>query len=209
MDSPEGSANNAINAEIDRRVNEAVNASIRPLQDQMMQLLIALNGHLSLDRATPTPLASSKENESFAIFLPKFEKELAEGGGGHWADAVRINYLKGALNSTLWDRLINADGDTLIAGVSWTKEPRRAAKSQCYRSNSSSSEDNIKPQKDNYKCYNCNKISYIAIWCPKLRRLGPKKVKKVEKAKRREESSDSNAIEELGSSEAEESLGKE
>lgn len=24
-----------------------------------------------------------KENESFAIFLPKFEKELAEGGGGH------------------------------------------------------------------------------------------------------------------------------
>ncbi|KAH9230663.1 hypothetical protein K456DRAFT_55702 [Colletotrichum gloeosporioides 23] len=139
-------------------VNKAVNASIHPLQDQITQLLTALNRHLSLDRATPTPLIN----------------------------AVRINYLKGALNSTLWDRLISR-----------------------YCSNSSSSEDNIKPQKDNYKCYNCNKISYIAIQCPKPRRSGPKKVKKVEKAKRREESSNSNAIEELGSSKAEESSGKE
>ncbi|KAK2732666.1 pol-like protein [Colletotrichum kahawae] len=33
MDSPEGSANDAMTAEIDRRVNEAVNVSICPLQD--------------------------------------------------------------------------------------------------------------------------------------------------------------------------------
>ncbi|KAK2775951.1 pol-like protein [Colletotrichum kahawae] len=43
MDSLEGSANDAMTAEINRRVNEAVNVSIRPLQDQITQLLIALN----------------------------------------------------------------------------------------------------------------------------------------------------------------------
>ncbi|KAH9226381.1 hypothetical protein K456DRAFT_58856 [Colletotrichum gloeosporioides 23] len=48
-----------------------------------------------------------ESSDHFAIFLLKFEKELAEGGGGYWADAVRINYLKGALNSTLWDYLIS------------------------------------------------------------------------------------------------------
>ncbi|KAH9225136.1 hypothetical protein K456DRAFT_59701, partial [Colletotrichum gloeosporioides 23] len=116
-------------------------------------LLTALNGHLSLDRATSTPLASS-------ILTPS------------------------TANTTIQATSNNADRDTLIAGVSRTKEPRRAAKSQRYRSNSSSSEDNIKPQKDNHKYYNCNKISHIAIWCPKPRRSGPKKVKKVKKAKR-------------------------
>ncbi|KAF4474222.1 Transposon Tf2-9 polyprotein [Colletotrichum fructicola Nara gc5] len=195
--------------------------------DQFMQYLETRYGDPNAEARALDRLRTirQKENESFATFLPKFEKELAEGGGGHWADAVRINYLKGALNSTLRDRLISvidppktypeyarvlmiigsgldsrtyqerherrryrdADGDTLMAGVSRTKEPRRAAKSQRYRSDSSSSEDNIRPQKDNR----------------------PKKVKKVEKAKRREESSDSNAIEELGSSEAEESSGKD
>ncbi|KAK2733785.1 pol-like protein [Colletotrichum kahawae] len=42
--------------------------------------------------------------------------------------------------------------------------------------------------------------------CPKLKRSYPMKVKK---AKKREESSDKSPIEELGSSEAEESSGKE
>ncbi|KAF5520608.1 hypothetical protein CGCA056_v007737 [Colletotrichum aenigma] len=53
-------------AEINRRVNEAVNASIRPLQDQMTQLLTALNGLMSTDRATPTPLTSSVPTPSTA-----------------------------------------------------------------------------------------------------------------------------------------------
>jgi hypothetical protein len=48
-----------------------------------------------------------RSNESFAAFLPKFEKELADGGGGDWTDAVRINYLEGALNDTIRDRLIS------------------------------------------------------------------------------------------------------
>ncbi|KAK2752521.1 pol-like protein [Colletotrichum kahawae] len=61
MDTLEGSALDAqiASSEIDRRINEAVNASIRPLQDQMTQLLTALNGLTSPDRATPTLLTSS------------------------------------------------------------------------------------------------------------------------------------------------------
>ncbi|KAK2733037.1 pol-like protein [Colletotrichum kahawae] len=68
MDTLEGSVLDAqiASSEIDRWINEAVNASIRPLQDQiaqqsaqMTQLLTALNGLTSPDRATPTPLTSS------------------------------------------------------------------------------------------------------------------------------------------------------
>ncbi|KAK2729173.1 pol-like protein [Colletotrichum kahawae] len=47
MDSPEGSVNDAMTAEINRRVNE------------ITQLLIALNRLMSTDRATLTPLTSS------------------------------------------------------------------------------------------------------------------------------------------------------
>ncbi|KAK2731028.1 pol-like protein [Colletotrichum kahawae] len=54
MDSPEGSVNDAMTAEIDRRVNE------------ITQLLIALNGLISTDRATPTPLTSSIPTPSIA-----------------------------------------------------------------------------------------------------------------------------------------------
>ncbi|KAM4057637.1 reverse transcriptase (RNA-dependent DNA polymerase) [Hirsutella rhossiliensis] len=42
-----------------------------------------------------------KPDESFASFFPKFEKELADSGGGEWADVVQINYLEGAINNRL------------------------------------------------------------------------------------------------------------
>ncbi|KAK2758117.1 pol-like protein [Colletotrichum kahawae] len=54
IDPLEGSVNDAMNAEIDRWINEAVN------------LLTALNGLISTDRATPTPLTSSVTTPSAA-----------------------------------------------------------------------------------------------------------------------------------------------
>ncbi|KAK2733024.1 pol-like protein [Colletotrichum kahawae] len=54
MDSLEGSVNDAMTAEINRRVNE------------ITQLLIALNGLISTDRATPTLLTSSILTPSIA-----------------------------------------------------------------------------------------------------------------------------------------------
>ena len=47
-----------------------------------------------------------RENESFATFLPKFEKELADSGGGNWHDTVQVNYLEGALNKRLKAALV-------------------------------------------------------------------------------------------------------
>ncbi|KAK2729434.1 pol-like protein [Colletotrichum kahawae] len=75
-----------------------------------------------------------------------------------------------------------------------------------HRRNSSLSKDLPQLGRDIRKCFNYNQISHIAIWCPKPKRAYPTKVKK---AKKREESSDESPIEELGSSEAEESSGKE
>jgi hypothetical protein len=46
------------------------------------------------------------DRESFAAFLPRFERELADAGGALWTDDVRINYLKKALNEEMTDRLV-------------------------------------------------------------------------------------------------------
>lgn len=45
-------------------------------------------------------------NESFAAFYPRFERQLADAGGASWPDAVRINYLRKALNSEMKDLLV-------------------------------------------------------------------------------------------------------
>ena len=44
--------------------------------------------------------------EAFATFLPKFERTLAEAGGGAWADQVKINTLKRMLNQDLRRSLV-------------------------------------------------------------------------------------------------------
>lgn len=51
-------------------------------------------------------ILSQGVNESFAAFLPKFEKELADGGGSDWADSAKISWLKGSLNDEMKRALI-------------------------------------------------------------------------------------------------------
>ncbi|KAH9226531.1 hypothetical protein K456DRAFT_58754 [Colletotrichum gloeosporioides 23] len=212
MDSPEGSINDAIITEINRRVNKAVNASIYPLQDQMMQLLTALNRLMSTDRATSTPLASSiptpstanitiqatSNNQIIAVegrrkplpdplkFIGK-RKEYAGYDEDIWYYInTCLDYRPQQVMATFYAA---GEGDVVISSISRTKGK----------------------EKDNRKYFNCNQISHIAVWCPRLKRSYPakaKKVKKVKKAVRPKESS-SSTIEELGSSEIEGSLGKE
>ncbi|KAH9225126.1 hypothetical protein K456DRAFT_59711 [Colletotrichum gloeosporioides 23] len=190
MDSPEGSANDAITAEINRRVNKAVNTSIRPLQDQMIQLLTALNGLILTDRATLTLLASSiltlKPLPDPLKFTGK-RKEYAGWSQQMW-NKIRLDkrfisgdkdiwyYINTCLNhgpqQVIATFYAAGEGDIVMSGISYTKGKEK---------------------------------------CPRLKRSYPakaKKVKKVKKAVRPKESS-SSTIEELGSSETEESLGKE
>ncbi|KAM4065603.1 reverse transcriptase (RNA-dependent DNA polymerase) [Hirsutella rhossiliensis] len=65
-----------------------------------------------------------KPDESFASFFPKFEKELADSGGGEWADVVQINYLEGAINNRLKSSLVSA-----IASIS-TNDNKAASRGQ-------------------------------------------------------------------------------
>jgi hypothetical protein len=46
-------------------------------------------------------------NESFATFIPKFEREILDAGGTNWTDEVCINYLDGALNNKLHQALLS------------------------------------------------------------------------------------------------------
>ena len=46
------------------------------------------------------------DKESFAAFLPRFEKELADSGGSAWPDDVQINHLRSSLNQGLTKLLL-------------------------------------------------------------------------------------------------------
>ena len=50
-------------------------------------------------------------NEPFAAFLPRFERELIESDGAAWPDYFKISYLKRALNAKIINCLITINPD--------------------------------------------------------------------------------------------------
>lgn len=50
---------------------------------------------------------------SFASFLPRFERALAEAGGSTWADKAKIAFLEGTLNQDTRRTLVTIDQPTL------------------------------------------------------------------------------------------------
>ena len=51
------------------------------------------------------------ENEPFAAFLPRFERELIESDGAVWPDYFKVSYLKGTLNAKIANYLITLNPD--------------------------------------------------------------------------------------------------
>ena len=51
------------------------------------------------------------DNEPFAAFLPRFERELMESDGAVWPDYFKVSYLKGALNTKITSCLITLNPD--------------------------------------------------------------------------------------------------
>ena len=50
-------------------------------------------------------------NELFAAFLPRFERELMKSDEAAWPDYFKISYLKGALNAKIIGYLITINPD--------------------------------------------------------------------------------------------------
>lgn len=73
-----------------------------------MQYLVSCYGDPNLKQRALGRLGDLTQGakESFASFLPKFEKELADSGGAHWSSDVQINFLRGSLNSDLEELLL-------------------------------------------------------------------------------------------------------
>ena len=70
--------------------------------DQFMAYLNNIYGDDNAkERANNKLNSMSQGKEAFATFLPKFERTLAEAGGGEWTDEVKINTLKRMLNQEL------------------------------------------------------------------------------------------------------------
>ena len=51
------------------------------------------------------------DNKPFAVFLPRFERELMESDGAAWPDYFKISYLEGALNAKIAGYFITMNPD--------------------------------------------------------------------------------------------------
>jgi Retrotransposon gag protein len=75
--------------------------------DQFITYLDNIYGDVNAkERANNRLNTMSQGKETFATFLPKFERTLAEAGGSEWTDEVKINTLKRMLNQELRKSLV-------------------------------------------------------------------------------------------------------
>jgi Retrotransposon gag protein len=75
--------------------------------DKFMAYLDSIYGDTNAKEQAANKLNTmSQGKEAFTTFLPKFERTLAEAGGGEWTDEVKINTLKRMLNQELRKSLI-------------------------------------------------------------------------------------------------------
>jgi hypothetical protein len=75
--------------------------------DQFMAYLDSIYGDDNVkERANNKLNSMSQGREAFTTFLPKFERTLAEAGGGEWTDEIKINTLKRMLNQELRRSLV-------------------------------------------------------------------------------------------------------
>ena len=75
---------------------------------QFMEYLASCYGDPNIKQRALSRLETMRQGdrETFAAFLPKFERELADSGGANWEDSVRINALKRVINQELRAHLV-------------------------------------------------------------------------------------------------------
>lgn len=75
---------------------------------QFMEYLASCYGDPNIKQRALSRLETMRQGdrETFAAFLPKFERELADSGGASWEDPVRINALKRVINQELRSHLV-------------------------------------------------------------------------------------------------------
>jgi hypothetical protein len=80
--------------------------------DAFLKYLDACYGDPNLKQRALGRLADLRQGdkESFATFLPKFERELADSGGATWPADVQISYLRRSLNTGMKKLLLGQRG---------------------------------------------------------------------------------------------------
>jgi hypothetical protein len=92
------------------------------------------NQNLSFKATSSLRKLCQPDDQKFSIFLPKFERLIAEANGSDWPDLAKITFLEGALNEQLASRLVTATLPTDYAG--WIAEVSRiASRAERFKSN--------------------------------------------------------------------------
>lgn len=136
--------------------------------------------------ATSLRTMRQREDQPFAAFVPRFERQLAAAGGGQWEDTAKITFLEGALSNQLRATLVTAKLPESynawvneVQSIAWKLEAlsSRPKFNSSSRNNNSSGRDadgDVKmggvnqvrsKRKETRSCYNCGKEGHIAKHC--------------------------------------------